>query len=1015
MKLLVVHLSDIHIRGASDFILKRASKIADAMAHFDDKIGACVVAVTGDIAFSGSPAEYALAEPFFSELRDRLQEALAIDDVRFVFAPGNHDCDFSTTHQLRDIVIGSLVRGQTTEVGDELVTQCTVVQGGYREFVAHFNGAVPASSAPALMREAVQVTVGGKSVVFRTYNTAWMSQRQETQGELMYPLSFTLPEDDPSALVVAMFHHPYNWLEASNARIFRRHIEHSADLILTGHEHEAGQYTKTSRPAGTSNEYCEGAVLQDAKGNESGFNIVIVDMDGSKQKVLTCTWDGKLYDAKAVQATWQEFQRNQNRVRNEFIPSVELIDFITSPGAGYTHSRKEHLELDDIFIEPNLRETTKIDARSQFIPPNLSGEQFWRRLQDDPYVAILGDEASGKTTLCKRLFARFHAGGNVPIILRGEEIKGCDWDRLMRITTEAVTKQYSPALVEGYRQLDKSKRVLLLDNYHQIALNRKGCAELFEHIKNFFGHVVLFAHNLARVEELSAGTSDNPLLTYSQFEILEFGHALREELIERWLCIGQEYTVPEAELEVQVIRTTGIVDALLGRNFFPSHPIYILIVLQQIEAQTNLNTSSGALGYLYEALITSALTKIGQRLSLDTAYAYLAEVAHRMFVLKARKLTIRQLEELHRQYCTDYKIDLRFDTIHKALIDAGVLAEDGGTCGFKFKYYYYYFAARHLRDRLATDEGTTQLRELATHVYKEEFANILVFLTYLSREPVVIEEMLRAAKSVYPNVEPCDLSAHTRFVASLLDQAPTSVLVDQDAKTSRKEINRSIDGMEAQLPKERPDDDLDDVLRINVAFKTIQILGQILKNFPGSLKGPTKLEIAQECYFLGLRTMRALLNIIEQNRNDIIAHVVQNVLAGETGDDEAKDRKAKRIITGLIELISVAIIKKISGSVGSESLSQTYEELLGKHTTLAVQLIDLSVKLDHFRAFPNDEFVALSEANENALFPTLILRSLALNHFYRFPVQREMKQRVCGKLGIEIKTVNLLEQKRLRS
>src|SRR5208282_4973279 len=143
--------------------------------------------------------------------------------------------------------------------------------------------------------------------------------------------------------------------------------------------------------------------------------------------------------------------------------------------------------------------------------------------------------------------------------------------------------------------------------------------------------------------------------------------------------------------------------ALLGRNFFPSYAIYILIVLQQIEAQTNLNTSSGALGYLYEALITRALSRIGQRLSLDTAYAYLSEIAHHMFTLRARKLTIRQLEDLHRQYCTNYKLDLRFDTIHKALVDAGVLAEEGSNCGFKFKYYYYYFAARHLRDRLNMD------------------------------------------------------------------------------------------------------------------------------------------------------------------------------------------------------------------------------------------------------------------------------------------------------------------------
>src|SRR5437868_7075968 len=157
MKLLVIHLSDIHIGGAGDFILNRAGKIADAVAHLDDGIRACVVAVTGDIAYSGSSAEYALAEALFSELRDRLTTALYLDDVQFVFAPGNHDCDFAATHQLRDIVIGSLVRGQTTEVGDELVVQCTAVQSAYREFIARFNKAVAPSSAAALMRDAVSV------------------------------------------------------------------------------------------------------------------------------------------------------------------------------------------------------------------------------------------------------------------------------------------------------------------------------------------------------------------------------------------------------------------------------------------------------------------------------------------------------------------------------------------------------------------------------------------------------------------------------------------------------------------------------------------------------------------------------------------------------------------------------------------------------------------------------------------------------------------------------------------
>lgn len=58
---------------------------------------------------------------------------------------------------------------------------------------------------------------------------------------------------------------------------------------------------------------------------------------------------------------------------------------------------------------------------------------------------------------------------------------------------------------------------------------------------------------------------------------------------------------------------------------------------------------------------------------------------------------------------------------------------------------------------------------------------------------------------------------------------------------------------------------------------------------------------------------------------------------------------------------------------------------------------------------------ASSPGTSRSSRPTLILRSLALNHFYRFVVQRAIKQRVCDKLGIKIKAVNLLEQERLRS
>ncbi len=218
------------------------------------------------------------------------------------------------------------------------------------------------------------------------------------------------------------------------------------------------------------------------------------------------------------------------------------------------------------------------------------------------------------------------------------------------------------------------------------------------------------------------------------------------------------------------------------------------------------------------------------------------------------------------------------------------------------------------------------------------------------------------------------------------------------------------------MPQTVEDTDLDDALRINVAIKTIQILGQILKNHPGSIKGPVKMEIAEECYFLGLRALRTLFNVIEPHRDSLIEYISHQLERSEA-DPDKRVKKAKKFVYMLIEGISISFIKKISGSVGTEALRQTYEALLEKHNTVAVKLIDLSVKLDHFERFPSEELDQLIESanTHNNFFVTLILRYLAFDHFYRYTTTRAIKQRYCDKLGIELKAVSLLEYQRTAS
>jgi len=110
MKLLLLHLSDIHFKESEgqNPVLSRTEQIAAAAASTAPSARCCFVVVTGDIAFSGKQAEYAFADKFFSELRDHLCTRLPKCDPHFVLVPGNHDCDFSQLDRVREVIMREL-------------------------------------------------------------------------------------------------------------------------------------------------------------------------------------------------------------------------------------------------------------------------------------------------------------------------------------------------------------------------------------------------------------------------------------------------------------------------------------------------------------------------------------------------------------------------------------------------------------------------------------------------------------------------------------------------------------------------------------------------------------------------------------------------------------------------------------------------------------------------------------------------------------------------------------------
>jgi 3',5'-cyclic AMP phosphodiesterase CpdA len=113
MKLLILHLSDIHIRSQRDAILSKAPEIVAATASRAFDVEHIFVALTGDIAFSGASAEYVAANEFLTTLKTELcrESRLPVD---IVLTPGNHDCDFRSETATRRLLIRSILESELT-------------------------------------------------------------------------------------------------------------------------------------------------------------------------------------------------------------------------------------------------------------------------------------------------------------------------------------------------------------------------------------------------------------------------------------------------------------------------------------------------------------------------------------------------------------------------------------------------------------------------------------------------------------------------------------------------------------------------------------------------------------------------------------------------------------------------------------------------------------------------------------------------------------------------------------
>ncbi len=508
---------------------------------------------------------------FVENVQKGIAERLNLEKVHLAIVPGNHDCTLGSENAARTRIIELLSKNHEDAKEDTIIDICISAQENFFYFMHSLE--TQYLNQNGYLYYEYSFPFESNEVVFRCLNTAWVSQLHEREGTMIYPVDIVpVRADQEAAVVITMLHHPYNWLGNENARALRDRLESNSDIILTGHEHVGSRYQKVTAH-GPLNEYLEGWVLQDNYKDESShFSVIELDLEAKKQKITHFSYLDNLYrPTDSSDTAWASLQVNQLQSQRKFKFNLNFERYLDDPEATFTSSKGD-LGLKDLYVHPMLQEQNfdnkgKETFRSHDLPI---------RLLDSPHIVISGSNHSGKTALAKILCQSCLNEGLVPILLEGNNISDPNESRIMNQIYRTFSSQYDESVLEEFKQLPPSKKIVILDDYAKLRLNTKGRKKLLETLNREFTYIVLFADDFAmRLDEIVHHNGDSLMRSFSRFRILEFGYKLRDEMAMRWLRPEDDYTTDLQQLSRRLKHVRDVLDTVLGRNFIPSYPFFL--------------------------------------------------------------------------------------------------------------------------------------------------------------------------------------------------------------------------------------------------------------------------------------------------------------------------------------------------------------------------------------------------------------------------------------------------------
>lgn len=998
MALLLLHLSDIHIKGMDDQILNRAEDIAASMFSHLQEASEVVIAITGDISFSGKGYEFDCAETFLNQIKAGIQTEKNIP-VSFVLCPGNHDCDFALDNSVRKHLLRTMNQDLADTVDAALIDQLTAVQAPYFKFRDKLQSCNKSTYFDDKLWTESVFEFEEKKVLFNSLNVAWISQIHESPSSICFPIS-RYQERTPADISISLLHHPLNWFDQNAYRSFRGLLRSSSDLILSGHEH-IGNASQIEDTESGGYIYIEGAALQEGGLKNSAFNIIKIDLSNEKFWALKYKWDGDRY-LPVDKESWKDWRSFPNSVSNEFAIRPEFQKTLEDPGAFFKHPNAKTVCLTDIFVFPDLKNLSSSSQANREFTNSSNLIKDWNTLDN---ILLEGDDKSGKTSLLYQIFKSSHDQGLVPLYISNKHFTKDSETSIRRAINKAISEQYGKQSVEAFNQLTHDRKLLLLDDFDDGPIkNESSKASLLNNLNLIFGRMIITAGEMFEMRELIENADTESLPEMTHFEVQPFGYQLRSKLIEKWFGLGNQLEVTKAEFIGQCDKAERLMDTVMTKMIIPPAPLYLLTLLQSLNAGMSSDFQNTSLSEYYRFLLATAFQHVGvppEQLSEYFHYSTQLAWFFHTHTNGKTELSEDELKKFNNKFSDEWHT-VPYEARIQQLTKARVLIKSGEDFSFHYPYIYYFLKGKYISENLVRSNVIEHIKHCCEHLYVRDYANTVLFVAHHTNDTFILDCINNSYKKLFRKDTPITFDQDTADLNAFIEGVPELEFISKSVEEHRKdkhEINDKLasNGTDGLAEKEEENDRLSIMAQLTMLFKSGEILGQVLKNQYSNIQRVKKRQYLEDLFNGPLRALSNFYKYIEESPDMLVNQIEKEfVNRNKTLNTYEKHTIAQEIATRVIEFLSFSFIIKAAQSASAESLLENVTEVLQHNDTNALRLIELAILLDSPKPIPRKKLTDFMSRTKDELLPFRILKLLIYNRLYMFKTSESDMQWLQG-------------------